>query len=280
MIDSRLSTLAWAVGLSLGGVLILLFNFDVLTQFEPGAQYLLSAVLGGIGITFFGAYASTKKNWWRLIPAWTLFALATMIIGSTFPGFASSVIAALLFVGLSLAFFHIYTINRADHWWAIIPGGFMLVLAIVIAISSFISQAETLGAILFAGMGAVFFGLYILGSTQQHWWALIPGSGLVVFGIFVFVLDAFGAESEGGIFRWWPILLILLGAILGLRAFRRPPPSEKFMVNTAPSPARSMHQQKSQTKSTQQISTANRTRQIRSAPGTSIEILPDPDDGR
>lgn len=280
MIDSRLSTLTSAVGLSLVGVLILLFNFDILTQFEPSAQYLLSAILGGIGITFFAAYTSTKKNWWRLIPAWTLFALAAMIVSSTFRGFASSIIAALLFVGLSLAFFHIYTINRTDHWWAIIPGGFMLVLAIVIAISSFITQAETLGAILFAGMGVVFFGLYILGSRQQHWWALIPGSVLVVFGIFVFVLDAFGAESEGGIFRWWPILLILLGVILGLRSFCRPPQREKFMVNSAPSPARSMRGQKNQTKSTQQISTANRTRQIRSDPGTSIEILTDPDEGR
>ena len=279
MSDYRLSTLAWAVGLCIGGVLLLLFNFDVLTRFEPAAQYLLSAVLVAAAIVFFGAYASSRKNWWRLIPSWTLLALAAMVFCSTIETLDQSLIASLLFVGLSLAFFHIYLINRPEHWWAIIPGGFMIVLAFVITLTAYIERTETLGAILFIGMGGTFFLLYTLGGGRRQWWALIPGSVLLIFGIFVFLLDGLGTDGTGVSLRWWPLLLIIMGLGLGVYSARRPQKLEKLPISSAP--ARSRKPKATEAKPSKKIFSKEPTSSPNSspgfAPGSSIEILPDPD---
>ena len=276
MSDYRLSTLAWAAGLCIGGVLLLLFNFDILTRFEPGAQYLLSAILVAAAIIFFGAYASSRKNWWRLIPSWTLLALAAMVFSSTIKALDQSLIASLLFVGLSLAFFHIYLINRQEHWWAIIPGGFMGVLALVIALTAYIERTETLGAILFVGMGGAFFLLYALGGRKRQWWALIPGSVLLIFGIFVFLFNGLGAEGEGLSLRWWPILLILMGLGLGTYTARQPQKPKKLPIHSAPS--RTRQSKKIAAQPTKKITTRDTASSPGFAPGSTIEILPDPDE--
>ena len=235
MTDNRLNTLFWAVALTLAGLLLLLYNFDLFVAYEPTAQYVLAGVLGIGGVGFFGAYLSTRQNWWRLIPAWTLLALAGMMLLTTQPQINDRVTAGVLFVGLALAFAHIYLLDRADRWWAIIPGGFMLVLGGVIALSAQTERAETLGAVLFAGMGAVFFLLYVLGGRRRQWWALIPGAVLIIFGLFIFVLDKGG---ENTLLRWWPLILILAGIFLGWRAYAVPPLPQKLPINTAPATPR------------------------------------------
>ncbi|MBP7962388.1 MAG: hypothetical protein KBG20_09205 [Caldilineaceae bacterium] len=235
MTDNRLNTLFWAVALTLAGLLLLFYNFDMFAAYEPTAQYLLAGLLGAGGVGFFVAYLSTRQNWWRLIPVWTLLALAAMMLLTTQPQVNDRVTAGVLFVGLALAFAHIYLLDRGERWWAIIPGGFMLVLGGVIALSARTEKAETLGAVLFAGMGAVFFLLYVLGGKRRQWWALIPGAVLIIFGLFIFVLDKGG---ENTLLRWWPLILIGVGLFLGWRAYAVPPKPQKLPINTAPATPR------------------------------------------
>lgn len=271
MFDQRISGLFWSIGLVVSGIVLLLFNFDVLAAFEPMAQYLLAAVAALAGVIFFGAFASAQEHWWRLIPGWTLLALAIMIFLSTLPNLDPRLTAALLFLGLALAFVHIYLLDRNERWWAIIPGGFMLILGVVIALSGLIVRIETLGALLFTGMGAVFFVLYALGGRRRQWWALIPGSVLLIFGLFVFAQDGVDSGGQSAVMQWWPLILLLLGVVIGLRTRRQQAPRPKIVVNSAP--MRSRHRPALQPE--KQSSSGTLGEYSQPAPGASVEVISD-----
>ncbi|MEM7126881.1 MAG: hypothetical protein AAF702_11175 [Chloroflexota bacterium] len=277
------SKLIWSGGLCLTGLLLLIFNLGLLARFEPTAQYLLTALLFLAGFVFFGTYAAAKENWWRLIPAWTLISLSVMTFLSTIQSVDGRVNAGLLFVGLAVAFFHIYLLKRQERWWTVIPGGFMLVIGAVVMLSSFIERAETLGSILFIGMGGVFLGLYYLGGTTHRWWSLIPAAILGIFGIFVFSLNGFGQEGErSALLNWWPLLLIGLGIYVGNRTIHTPPKKEELVVKSAPArPRRKFAGEKTiealaKTKAGQKTDPEPQTISSEGyVPGTSIEVLPE-----
>lgn len=283
MLNNLWNRLLWASGLCLAGLLLLSFNLGLLARFEPTAQYFVGALLLGVGFVFFGAYAAARESWWRLIPAWTLVALSAMTLFSTVDRVDGRVNAGLLFVGLAAAFFHIYLLNRRERWWTLIPGGFMLVIGFVVMLSGFIERAETLGGALFVGMGGVFLGLYLLGSTVHRWWALIPAAILGIFGLFVFSLNGFGQASEAAaVLRWWPLAVIGLGIYLGVRTVRTPARPDEIVVKSAPARPRSEFagratiEAQSGMKAPQERNPQSQTTlNEETVPGTSIEILPD-----
>ena len=282
--DNRISSLIWGVVVALAGIGLLLFNLDLFVRYEPYVQYFTSALLGVLALGFIGSYVTARispaarrrdgasggvEHWWRLIPGWTLIALAVMVYLTTLPALDQRVTAGVLFVGQAIAFAHIYLLDRAGRWWAIIPGGFMLMLGGTIALSSLNEDPKVLGTALFIGLGAVFFLLYLLGQRRQLWWALIPGSVLVLFGLFLFSANS---GEQHLILRWWPLLLPLLGAWLIWRA-TRPLPNRKLSTNSAPS----------QSGSRSQSSESNaRPRRLGEyggpAPGATVEVLPDPEE--
>ncbi|MEZ4834452.1 MAG: hypothetical protein R2873_21095 [Caldilineaceae bacterium] len=247
---------------------MLLFNFGVFVAYEPVLQYVLAGVLGVAGIAFFGAYLSMRSNWWRLMPGWTLLALAVMVYLSTIETLDQRLTASVLFAGQALAFVHVYLLDRKDRWWAIIPGGFLLVIGAVIALSSRTVALETLGSVLFVGLGGVFLLLYVLGARRRLWWALIPGAVLVVFGLFVFSVDD-GVQSPW--LRWWPLVLIAFGGFAGWQAWRRPKP-ERIGVESAPNLSH-----RGVAKSTPPSPTRGALGQYKGpAPGASVEVISEP----
>ncbi len=269
----RLNALLWSIGCIVGGTLLLLFNFDAFVEYERWTQYILAGVLAVLGVVFLVGFLSSRQHWWRLIPGWTLLALAVMIYLSSGPAISGQQTAPILFLGLTCAFTHIYLLDRAERWWAILPGGFMLVLAIVIGVSNAIVHLE----ILFIGMGLVFFLLYAADGRHRQWWALIPGGVLTLFGCFVFAA-VYGEQYA--IVRWWPILLILVGLVFGWQATRRAAP-QPLMVDQAPrSSARNRPSANATTPSTNNQKSLSNTpaEYTRPAPGASVEILPDPDE--
>jgi len=267
--DNRVNNLIWGVLLSLAGIGLLLFNLDVFVQFEPYVQYGAAALLGLFALLFVGGYLSARENWWRLIPGWTLIALAAMVYLTTLPALDQRLTAGVLFVGQAIAFAHIYLLDRAERWWAIIPGGFMLMLGGTIALSSLTEDPAVLGTFLFIGLGAVFFLLYLLGQRWQLWWALVPGSVLVLLGLFLFSV---GLGQQNLPLRLWPVLLPLLGAWLIWRA-TRPLPSRKLNVDAAPKQSRSRGQ------SSESSSRPRRLGEYGGpAPGAAVEVLPDPEE--
>ena len=264
--DNRIGSLTWGVLLALAGIGLLLFNLDALVRFEPYIQYAGAALLALLALGFIGSYLSARSNWWRLIPGWTLLALAVMVYLTTLRELDQRVTAAALFVGQALAFAHVYLLDRVERWWAVIPGGFMLMLGGTIALSSLTEEPAVLGTALFIGLGAVFFLLYLLGQRRQLWWALIPGSVLVLFGLILF---SAGRSGQNLVLRWWPLLLPLLGAWLIWRA-TRPPSSRKLSTNAAPKQAGSQEQAAARRQAFGEY--------VGPAPGATAEVLPDPEE--
>lgn len=234
MMDRRGSQVLWAGVLILGGVILLLLNFGVLEAYEPVAHYVVAGALALGGIAFFASSVSSGK-WQRVIPAWTLIALAVMVLLGEAEVPNGRLIAASLFWGLAAAFLHIWLQARRDHWWALIPGGFLLVLGTVVAISGMVQNLETLAAILFAGIGLVFVALYFARGTESNWWALLPGSILLLFAAFVLTGSELGSN---GVVRWWPVLALLAGVFVLWRAFAKPASTTpEFERHHAPAPA-------------------------------------------
>lgn len=270
--DNRIGSFTWAGAFALGGLGLLLYNLGAFDAYTPLLQYILAGLLGLGAIGFFAGYFSHTANWWRLIPSWTLLALAGMIYLTTVQNLDQRVTAGLLFVGQALAFAHIYLLDRDERWWAVIPGGFMLVLGGVIALSSRTENPDTLGTTLFVGLGGVFFLLYLLGRRTRLWWALIPGVVLVVFGLFLFSVER---SQENALLAWWPLLLLLFGLFLGWRAITRKPGSEKLSVNSASNLSR---QGTAKTSATASASPARLGEYKGPAPGATVEVLADPDE--
>lgn len=270
MKGGRVSAYFWAGGLALAGLLLLAFNFGLLERFEPLAQYIVAGGFAAAGVGFFGSYLSNRSIWWRLIPGWTLLAVAAMVLLSTLPGLNPLLIPATLFLGLAVAFANIYLLNRRENWWAIIPGGFLLVLCFVIALNTVTDNLEILFAILLIGIGLDFLLLSVLGPAEGRWWPLIPGLVLALFGLFL-VSGARGFESA--LLRWWPLLLILLGAGLGWRAARRKSKPEKLSVNVAPGSA--AERRSSIDSSARPVRTEEGVlgEYTEPAPGASVEVL-------
>jgi hypothetical protein len=260
--ERQTNLLVWAIVLVFLGVALLFFNLGVLARYEPTAQYIVAGLLAVGGFSALVSYFWRRDQWWRLMPGWTLLALAGMVLLSLDATLPRAYIAATLFMGLALAFANLYIVNRAEHWWAIIPGGFMLVLAGVIALTTIIVRIETLGAILFVGMSIVFALVYLLAGARRHWWALIPAGVLLLLGLLTYLVDN---EAQTALLRWWPAALIVLGAGVALFATTRRTAPEKLSVNVA-----------------RPMSSVNRPAQLgeytQPAPGASVEILPDLDD--
>ncbi len=273
MNDTRLHLTLWGAGLALTGVVLLLFNFDLLT-FDVTAQYGAGVTLALAAAGFFGGYMAKRANWWRLIPGWTLLALAGMAFLSMAPAVPSRLIAAVLFLGLACAFGNIYAVNRQDNWWAIIPGGFMLVVSVVTGLSALAERLETLGAALFVGMGLVFLVLSLALRTRSQWWPLIPAVVLIWFGLFVF---SPGDEQTRTLLRWWPAALVLIGLVLGWRAAVQRKQPEKMTVNTAPVTAKPKSSPQTQAATAPAEDEAKGVLGAYSepAPGASVEVLPD-----
>lgn len=268
MSNPRLPTFLLALGLVTSGVVLLLFTLDALGSYQPAAQLILSVALAIASISFFVAYVTARTNWWRLIPAWTLLALGGMVFSTPAVNLAGTRPAALLFGGLALAFTHIYLLNRTEHWWAIMPGGFMWVLSLVIFLSAWLESLNILGALLFMGMGLVFGLVYLLGDRYRQWWAVLPGTILVAFGLFVLFAANVGPTAFA---RWWPVLLILSGLWIGWRG-ARPPARDRLEVHTTPARRPSLT---SPQPSSAKGNTGTLGDYTRPAPGASVEVLPD-----
>jgi hypothetical protein len=263
--DRRGSQLLWATLLVVGGLILLLLNLGVLETWEPVAQYVIAGALALGSIGFF-AWALSSRSWQRIIPAWTLLAVAIMVLLGMGDAPNTRLVAATLLWGLAAAFAHIYLLLRRENWWAVIPSGFMLVLGIVVALSGVVQSLEMLASILFGGIGLVFFALYLVTGEGRHWWALLPGSILLLFAFFVLTGSRFG---EHAIVRWWPLLVIAAGVLAAWRAWTRPARSEpSFERHHAPPMLTPASASTPPTK--QPLGEYSQP-----APGATIDVLPD-----
>jgi len=188
------------------GVLYLLQNFGVLR----GMDYVWPALFALGGAAFLIVFFTNRVHWWALIPGFILLGLAATA-GSQLllPGFPGEWSGAIFLGAIGLSFWAVF-IARRENWWAVIPGGVLLTLAMVTIASQSLPELGT-GGIFFLGL-AVTFALVFLFTRMR--WALIPAAALAVMGVFLVI----GFSSAVNFV--WPVVLIAVGLYLVARVLR------------------------------------------------------------
>lgn len=205
------SRVLWGILLIAAGVLFLLQSLDIIRV----AAVVWPLIFGIASLAFLFIFATAPQdNWWAAIPGFVLLGLAgVMALGELAPQVEETWGGSIFLGGIALAFWVIYLVNT-EQWWAIIPGGVLLTLAVVAGLSEALQGAET-GGIFFFGLGVTFALLALLPTPEGRLtWAFIPAVVLLAMGA---VITAAAAELINYV---WPAALILGGLYLLYRVFR------------------------------------------------------------
>lgn len=150
------------------------------------------------GLVFLAMYVQDRSQWWPLIPGGALVGVGLTILLPIGLGLPGELSAVALFGCLALAFGVVYLRQPRQNWWAIIPAGAMVALAVLI-LSTTILPGEAPAAVFFLGMGAIFAFLYFveIDGRRYNWWTLIPAGALFSLALVV-IFSALGFESLAG----------------------------------------------------------------------------------
>lgn len=200
----------WGVLLIAAGLLFLAQSLGLIS----GAWRALWVVVSGLaGLSFVAWLLVDRRQWWAIIPGLTLLGLAGVTLLSILLPEENDRWGGLMFLGaIGLSFALVYLMRR-DFWWALIPAGALLTLALVTVFARFMAGAE-LGALIFLGLSLT-FGLVAVVPTPhgRMTWAWIPAGLLGVIGILI-------ALAMGSLLNYlWPVALILAGVYLLVRSF-------------------------------------------------------------
>jgi hypothetical protein len=205
------SRILWGLLLIAGGILFLLDSLGIIAV----GTILWPVLLGMASLAFlFILVSAPRVNWWAAIPGFVLLGLTgTIALDQLMPGAAFEWGGGLFLGGIALAFWVIYLVNP-EHWWAVIPGGVLLTLALVAGLSSALEGIE-MGGVFFFGIGLTFALLALLPTPEGRLtWAIIRAIVLLVMGA---LITAAAAEVMNYI---WPVALVVGGLYLLYRVFR------------------------------------------------------------
>lgn len=200
------SRIFWGLVLVIGGIILLLESMGVL----EGSEVFWMAILAIGGILFLVAFISNRGAWWAVIPGVSSLALATGLGLDSFADIGGDTLGAIVLGGIGLSFMIVYLIERTN-WWAIIPGGALITLAIVAGMEGGDSDMVS-GAVFFAGLGLTFALVALLpNKVGRMTWAWIPGGILIILAVIILA----GIES---MFNYvWPVVVIAMGLFFILR---------------------------------------------------------------
>ena len=207
------SHLVWGAVLIAMGSLLLLRNLGLA---EGVLAFGSWAVFAAAGLGFLYVFIKDKTKWWAAIPGLALIGLSILIGLDTVAPRLEDAIGGPLFLGmLGVSFWIVYRVRR-DSWWAVIPGGVFLTLALVALLEGLDTSVDS-GGIFFLGLGLTFLLVSRLSSAKGALtWALIPGGILSAMGILIL------AASAAILSYVWPAVLILSGAYIVYRGVERP----------------------------------------------------------
>jgi hypothetical protein len=202
------SRILWGILLVAGGIALLLENLEILRI----GGLIWGVVLGIGGVIFLSVYFENRINWWSLIPGVSLLACGfATLLRFISPSLSEIVGGSIVLGGIGLSFVLVYLVNR-ENWWAIIPAGVLVTLAVVSIIDAGHYDVDT-GGIFFIGVGLTFILVAILPTpVGQMRWAFIPALIMLVMGTLI------SSQRQDILLYVWPILIILVGGYLVYRA--------------------------------------------------------------
>ncbi len=189
----------WGLLLVLAGILFLLNSIGTITI----GDYQWAIILGIGGLAFLSVFLADRQQWWALFPSFGLLLGGTILfLESAFPGLSDDFGGVIALGGIGLVFLLIFLTN-IKNWWALIPAGVLLSLAVMLLLGF-----ES-GGVFLIGLGLTFGVLGFVPTEHGRMrWAFIPAVVLILVGIFVTlaVYDLFALL--------WPLALIAAGVMI------------------------------------------------------------------
>ncbi len=202
------SKIFWGLILVIGGMILLLESMGIL----EGSEVFWMTACAVAGILFLVALLSNRGAWWAAIPGVSMLAVALGVGLDVFTNASGEIMGAVILGGIGLSFILVYLIQPMN-WWAIIPGGVLVTLAIVAGMEGG-DPGPISGAIFFAGLGLTFALVALLpNKIGRMTWAWIPGGILLLLALLILA----GIESLMNYI--WPVVLIAVGLYFLLRTF-------------------------------------------------------------
>lgn len=197
----RRSGLLWGILLIGAGALALAEQMGALQRFPHQVWAWAFALISLLGFVSYGL--SGWKQWGWLFPAGVFGGLAVMV-GLLTANIDSPAVALSLFVGLLIPFVAAYLTDRSRNWWALIPGGVMLFLALTTLLVDS-AGGEWVGSLFLFMIALSFFMVYT--SNRTRTWALLVAYITAVLGL------APAMASDGALAPYYGAVF-LLGAAL------------------------------------------------------------------
>ena len=182
------SSLFWGVLLIGGGALALA---EQMGYIEDLSDTVWIWVFAAVGLLAFLSYAlSGWKEWGWLFPAGVFGGLA-VTVALAVNNVDSAAVGSPLFFGLLIPFGAAYLTDRTRNWWALIPGGVMLFLALTTLLVDSVG-GEWVGSMFLFLIGLSFFVVYLNDRTRT--WALLVAYIMGVLSIAP-ALSSFGGDA-------------------------------------------------------------------------------------
>lgn len=167
-------SLFWGVLLIGGGALALLDQLGYIEELSPTLWIFVFAAISLFAL--FGYASSGWKQWGWLFPAGVFGGLA-VIVALIEAGIDNAALGSALFVGLLIPFVAAYLTDRTKNWWALIPGGVMLFLALTTLLVDN-AGGEWVGAMFLLMFALAFLMVYL--TNRVRTWALLVA---YIFGV-------------------------------------------------------------------------------------------------
>ncbi len=167
--------------------------------------------LAGLGLGFLGVFLLNRKHWWALFLCAVFIALSGVVLVVETGHLPGAFGGTVFLWGAGLAFLLLYWRDK-NNWWAIIPGGTLLVVGVYPLMEGLHWHGNGFkGFWFFFGMGLVFGSLYLIRDEKNRLqWAKFPFLALTAFSVFILLVSYYGLLGRVG----FPILLLLLGFIM------------------------------------------------------------------
>jgi hypothetical protein len=184
----------WAIAL-----LVALIELNVLRD-ESVATFVLAV----IALPFLAVFLRDRAQWWLLIPAYVLLAIALLVALIELNVLRDESVATFVLAVIALPFLAVFLRDRAQ-WWLLIPAYALLVIGVMVGL---------IGAGVLDDLLVPAYFLVVYARDRNLWWSLIPGGIMAVIGL-SFLL------AEAAIEYVAAVALILVGVWLLVRQFTR-----------------------------------------------------------